>query len=446
MGGDTALLTRALVVRGRSYAFQQFRVTVVRGKDADAEKLSSAREFSVGTDEGNDFKLTDPTVSRHHCTISAREDGFFLRDLGSTNATHLMGVRVEGAFLAHGALIRIGDTELRFEVLDEEIHEPLSDDNRCGPMVGASPAMRHIFAMVPTLASSEATVLIEGETGVGKGLLAEAIHRAGPRAQSPFAELNCASITPTLIEAELFGHMRGAFTGAEASRPGVFESASGGSVFLDEIDSLPLGLQPAFLRVLEKGQVKRIGSDRSIPVNMRVIAATGVDLRQAVNKNRFRSDLFYRLNVIRVRIPPLRERRDDIPLLVDHFYRQYASSEEDDGPPAQLLATLCKQDWLGNVRELRNAVERAVILGDPHLAGHSIQGMRSDFDDTDDTTPFRIAKERAVARWERNYVERLIARHDGNQSQAARAVRMDRNHLRTLLRRYEIDLPGKPPR
>jgi DNA-binding NtrC family response regulator len=292
--------------------------------------------------------------------------------------------------------------------------------------------------VLPRLAESDSTILLEGETGTGKGLLAEAIHEASPRAAGPFIVLDCGAIPPTLIESELFGHEKGAFTGAAAARTGGFEAARGGTVFLDEIGELPLDMQPKLLRALEDRVVKRVGGNEPVRLDIRIIAATNRDLRTEINQGRFRSDLYYRLNTFRLRIPPLRERRDDIALLVAHFYRQLSPGGEP--PPAELITELARHDWPGNVRELRAAVERAVLLGDPAV-------WRALCDDAPplaederfaEGTSFRAAKERAVAAWEREYTRALITRYGGNLSRAARAVRMDRNHLRELLRRHKI--------
>jgi DNA-binding NtrC family response regulator len=297
--------------------------------------------------------------------------------------------------------------------------------------------MRRLFAMMQRIAAADSTLLIEGETGTGKGIIAEAIHGASARAGGPFVVVDCASIPPSLIEAELFGHTRGAFTGAGAARAGAFESAAGGTVFLDEIGELPLDMQPKLLRAIEDRVVKRVGGNDAVRLDIRIIAATNRDLRSEINQGRFRSDLYYRLNTFRLRIPPLRERREDIALLVAHFYRQLSPGGEP--PPAELLAELARHDWPGNVRELRAAVERAVLLGDPAV-WRALSGEAPAAEDTRfvDGTSFRAAKERAIAAWERDYVRSLIARHDGNLSRAARAVRMDRNHLRELLRRHQI--------
>ena len=381
--------------------------------------------------------LRDPTVSRHHCVIAATPEGFLLRDLGSTNGTRLAGYRVGSAWLEGGASIGVGETKLRFDLSGEEVGEPLSPDDRYGRMLGRSPAMRRIFALLPRVAASDATVLLEGETGTGKGLLAEMLHAESPRKGGPFVTVDCGSIPPTLIGSELFGHTRGAFTGAVAPKVGAFAAAQGGTVFLDEVGELPLEMQPQLLRVLEERTVKRLGSVEPLKLDVRVIAATNVDLRQAVNRGSFRSDLFYRLDVVRIVVPPLRERREDIAALVAHFYEQQARDGET--PPPAVVAALSAHDWPGNVRELRSAVERTLLLGDPQLWNEISTGgvdVPPGAETFDPALSFRAAKERAVARWEKWYVGKLFDHAQRNLSRAARTAHMDRTHLREMLRRY----------
>jgi DNA-binding NtrC family response regulator len=429
----------------RELRFPRYRLTVVDGPDQGRTFDGGATELAIGTAPANAVILNDAAVSRFHIAVVPTPRGHLVRDLGSTNGTQINGVAVERAYLAPGAILSIGQSRLRFDPLGGEERAALSSDARWGRALGTSEAMRRIFAVLPRLAESDATLLLEGETGTGKGLLAEAIHDASPRAKGPFITLDCGSIPPTLIESELFGHEKGSFTGAAGARVGGFEAARGGTVFLDEIGELPLDMQPKLLRALEDRVVKRVGGNEAIRLDIRIVAATNRDLRSEINQGRFRSDLYYRLNTFRLRIPPLRERRDDIALLVAHFYRQLSPAGEP--PPGELITELARHDWPGNVRELRAAVERAVLLGDPavwHALSGEAESPRAEpaaspaIDRFGDGTSFRAAKEHAVAAWERDYVRELIARHDGNLSRAARAVRMDRNHLRELLRRHRI--------
>jgi two-component system, NtrC family, response regulator GlrR len=298
--------------------------------------------------------------------------------------------------------------------------------------------MRRVLSVIPKLAASTATVLIEGETGTGKSAAARALHHEGPRARCPFVVVDCGSIPTALIECELFGHEKGAFTGAHAVRAGAFEVAQGGTVLLDEIGELPLDMQPKLLRVLEERVVKRIGGTAPLQMDVRILAATNRDLRAEVARGTFREDLYYRLAVVRLPLPALRHRRDDVPLLVQRFYRALTGC--GDEPPADLLEALTEESWPGNVRELRSAVERALLLGNPRdpegwagcgacvgpdPSGHLFHPERS----------FREAKERMIAEWEQHFVTDLMRRFGGNVSRAARAAGMDRTHLRRVMAR-----------
>ena len=449
MTSDRAL-TYHLAQSDPSQSFERFRLTVTGGVDQGRSCTSEEQELSVGTAESNQLQVTDAAVSRHHFSVQATPRGFLLRDLGSTNGTLVAGLRVEAAYLTSGVHIEAGRTVLRFEGLGEQLSEPLSPEERFGRALGASAPMRRIFALLPRIAGAETTVLLEGETGTGKSLLAEAIHRASPRAKGPFHVLDCSAIPPTLIESELFGHEKGAFTGATSSRPGVFEAARGGTLFLDEIGELPLDMQPKLLRALEDRQVKRIGAVAPVQLDVRLVAATNRDLREEVNRGSFRPDLFYRLNIIRLRVPALRERREDIPLLVGHFFAQFAG-REGARPSAELVDALVRQSWPGNVRELRAAVERAVLMGSPDCLSEPAEAERvpslaadgppldalADYL-LDERLSFREAKERALGRWETWYLGQLLARHGGNLSAASRAARMDRQYLRELLRKRRL--------
>ena len=437
--------TRAVAATAREVQVQRFRVEVVSGPNRGQVGAAEGTELAIGTAPGNHLVVTDPTVSRHHLVITATTNGFQVRDLGSTNGTCLAGYRVESAYLESGALVQLGETTVRFDALEERVTHPLSELDQFGDVLGQSPAMRRVFGILERVAPSDTTILLDGETGTGKGAIAEAIHQLSGRASGPFVVVDCGAIPPGLIESELFGHERGSFTGADERRIGAFEAASGGTVFLDEVGELGPDLQPKLLRVLEGRQVRRIGSVAPIPVDVRVIAATNRDLRHEVNAGQFRTDLYYRLNVMRVTVPPLRDRREDIPLLVAHFYRNIVKNA-DAAPPAELIMRLMRQPWAGNVRELRSAVERAVLLGaaaaTDGMGAPSSHGGDNTWPDMDFTVSFRDAKESAIGCWTRVYVRELVDRFGGNLSRAARAVSMDRNHLRDLLNKYANGAPS----
>jgi two-component system, NtrC family, response regulator GlrR len=426
--------TRALEVASNEIRYRRFSLKVVAGPDEGAEAMSAGEEATIGTEPGNDLVLSDRTVSRHHLAIRVCARGFELADLGSTNGTILGGYRVLSALIEPGALVGLGRTTVKFDAFDDQVREDLSPRERFGRAIGASAGMRRAFGLLERFAASDGTILLEGETGTGKEILAEAIHEESPRRAGPFVVVDCGAIPPTLIESELFGHARGAFTGAVEHRVGALESARGGTLFLDEIGELPLASQPALLRALEDRTCKRVGDDRRIHIDVRVVAATHRDLRHEVNRGRFRADLFYRLAVLRVRVPALRERRDDIPLLVRHFHAQLAGS---DVLPDDLVTALARQDWPGNVRELRSAVQRAVVLGE--ASGWTEGNRRKAAPDMRDLElTYSESKEAAIARWERGYLARLLERFSGNLSRAARSVGMSRNYLRKLAVRYGL--------
>lgn len=426
--------TRALSATAKELRIRRFRVEVLAGRDQGVVAAADGAELAIGTAPGNQLIATDASVSRHHCVIEAREDGFVVRDLGSTNGTTLGGYRVTNAFLEQGAVIGIGETSLRFEFGDDEIRQSLSAESEFGTVLGGSVAMRGLFSLMERVASANATVLMTGETGTGKGALAEALHQQGSRSAGPFVVVDCGAIPDSLIESELFGHEKGAFTGATEQRIGAFERASGGTIFLDEIGELGIDMQPKLLRVLENRELRRVGGSGTTKIDVRIVAATNRDLREEVNTGGFREDLLYRLNVMHLVIPPLRERRDDIPMLAESFYRHF-TKDAGAQPPADLLRKLMRQKFPGNVRELKAAVERSVVLGDLEQTTLAASGA----EELDFTQTYREAKESAVHEWELRYIPELVGRYDGNLSRAARAVSMDRNHLRKLLKGIRDD-------
>jgi transcriptional regulator with GAF, ATPase, and Fis domain len=408
-------------IRNNVLAMRRFEVVVIEGRDRGQRAVSTGDELTIGTTAGNDLQVQDPAVSRHHCVLRVCERGLELRDLGSTNGTYLGDSEIVQGYVKSGVRIRIGATTVEVALLDQEIEHPLATTAAFGRLLGASPAMRRLYAIVERFAQASSTVLIEGETGTGKELVAETIHELSPRRHGPLVVVDCGALPRELIESELFGHARGAFTGAHMARIGAFESAHGGTLVLDEIGELPLALQPALLRVLESRSIRPIGAGEVRQIDVRVLAATHRDLRVEVNQRRFRADLFYRLNVLRVVIPPLREREDDVRLLVDHFW---AMLRPDSAPPAELVEDLLVHSWPGNVRELRNAVERSAFSTGPARPAPALS--------------YGDAKEQALLAWERRWVEQLLGAHGGNLSRAARAAQMGRSNLRELARRHAL--------
>jgi DNA-binding NtrC family response regulator len=392
----------------------------------------------IGTHSSNDVVLRDPAVSRFHCKLTYESSRWRLQDSGSLNGTLLDDVRVRDADLGDQGVIALGDSVLHLRA-SEGIEVPLPNVESFGSLLGASVPMRKLFAFLEKVAGSEINVLIEGESGTGKELVAAEIVQHGPRAESPFVIVDCGAISPNLVESELFGHVQGAFTGAERERIGAFETANTGTVFLDEIGELPLELQPKFVRALESREIRRLGETKARKVDVRVIAATNRDLEREVNKGRFREDLYFRLAVTCVRLPPLRERADDLPLLIRGLLATLGIPDQIRLFSPQILAELAAYDWPGNVRELRNYVERTVVLKEPVLA---LQRQEPSAGDVDLRLPFKMAKDSMVDAFERNYVAALLDAADGNISQAARAGRMDRMYLHRLIQKHGLRTGG----
>ena len=428
--------THPVTHHARTTQIARLRLVVTSGRDRGRTCEPEDTELSVGTAPGNSLVLTDLAVSRHHFAISFLNRSPRIRDLGSTNGTRVDGTQIFDASLHAGATITLGDTTLL--VHDAGVTtDALSEESSFSAVLGTSSAMRRLFTKLPKVAAADATVMLTGETGTGKSLIARTIHDASPRRTGPFVVIDCGAIPPSLIESELFGHVQGAFTGAHRDRLGAFRAAAGGTVLLEEVGELPLDLQPKLLRALEEREVTPVGEDRSFPLDVRILAATHRDLRERVNAGQFRSDLFYRLDVVSLRVPALRERPRDIAILTDHFHRELTGT----AAPEELTAAFSARAWPGNVRELRAAVERALILDeiDPSHVDASTPAAPTEIDPT---RSFREAKDAAIAGWEISYLRALVAQHRGNVSSAARAVRMDRNHLSDLLKRYAIDPRG----
>jgi len=431
--------TELIGVRGKPGAVRRFRVVGVAGPATGKSVASSADRCSIGSHASNDLVLEDAAVSRFHCEVRADGRGHWLVDQDSSNGTELDGVPVVKAGLREGSIVKIGHSTLRFHLAAEQNVLPLSSRTRFGTLVGASVAMRAAFALLERAAESDATVLIEGETGTGKEGAAESIHRQSPRAEAPFIVVDCSAMPAALLESELFGHEKGAFTGASARRIGAFEEADRGTVFLDEIGELPPDLQPKLLRVLERKEIRRLGQNQYRPVNVRVVAATNRDLRAQVNSGAFRSDLYFRLAVVQIPLPSLRERLDDVPVLVEHFIGAMGLDPVAAAPlrAPDFLQQLARAAWPGNVRELRNHLERCVVLQQP-LSVSEADETRGDGFTIDPRRSYSEAKRLVLDEFERRYLEGLLALHGGNVSKAAREAGMDRVYLYKLLHRHGL--------
>jgi len=428
------------------------KLVVLKGPERGQEHVVSSDVIRVGKANDNDLTVTDETVSRVHFEIVRDAKGYLLRDLHSTNGTFLDGAEIKEAYIRAGSVIAAGAAELKFTPFEERIEILPSEENELGEMVGRSMQMRGIFGLIQRICHTDATVLIGGETGTGKDLIARTLHDMSPRASGEFVVVDCGAVAGTLIESELFGHEKGAFTGASTTRQGAFELAHGGTVFLDEIGELALDLQPKLLRVLEQRELRRVGGGKTLKVDIRVIAATRKDLRQEVDKGKFREDLYFRLNVVPIVSPSLRDRKEDIPALIERFLDQLCPpGRERPQLTGETLSALMDHEWPGNVRELRNVVERALALNmDPGSLVAPIDGRRATTHggsggsariEFEPELSFREQKERWNDEFEQRYLVWLLRRNAGNISKAARDADMDRKYLHKLLKKFSID-PG----
>jgi DNA-binding NtrC family response regulator len=413
------------------------RVEVIDGPDR-GKHVIGGDVVSVGTARDNALAIADFTVSRYHLEVSVRPSGILVTDLGSTNGTYIGGVRIERAIVPPGTLLSLGGTKIRFDdAVRRTIPGPVAGaPHTLAGMIATSPAMLRLFADVERVAATPTSVLIVGESGTGKERVAEAIHARSARAGAPLVTIDCGALSSGLLASELFGHDKGAFTGADRTHKGAFERANGGTVFLDEIGELPAADQSALLGVLERRRFRRVGGTSEVELDARIIAATNRDLRAEVNSGRFRHDLYHRLAVVVLRLAPLRERREDIPVLIEHFARELGAA----GPIEAVfggdqLAAWRKHPWPGNVRELRNAVEATLVVGPQPLTGDApAEGVSA----PPAILPYKDHRAAVVREFEHGYLVRLLALAAGNVSQAARIAKMDRSHLIDLLHRHGL--------
>ncbi|MEJ7731326.1 MAG: sigma 54-interacting transcriptional regulator [Polyangiaceae bacterium] len=418
-----------------------FTLLVIEGPEAGRSfSVDGSRpaRLLVGQSPACELRLSDRQVSRRHAALAVEGRRLRITDLGSSNGTFIDGVSVLDGHLSGGEVVRVGGTALRVEPAAEGDAAPPPAATGFGRTVGASLEMRRIYPFCERLAQSDVTVIIEGETGTGKEVLAESLHERGRRSAGPFVVFDCTAVPENLVESALFGHERGAFTGAVNAHRGVFEEAHGGTLLIDEIGDLEGGLQPKLLRVLERGEVRRVGGDRSIAVDVRVLAATRRNLDQEVQAGRFRDDLFFRLAVARIELPPLRERHGDIAVLAAHFWRIHSLPGDHEPIPYSLLRRFEDYAWPGNVRELSNAVARHIALGnlaevdaarhgDAAAQARDVLGSVLALD-----LPLSQARQRVVDEFERRYLTRMLDKHGGNIGRAAEASGIARRYFQLL--------------
>ena len=427
----------------RSLPVQGLRLEVTRGPDLGKVALATSGTITIGTAPGNDLVLTDDTVSRYHAELSHRGDRILVVDHGSTNGTLSGSVAINSATVAPGTVLTLGRTSIRVEdsaMLEIEVY----DDDQLADLRGRSPHMLALMAQVKRIARSDASVLLLGETGAGKEVVARAIHELSPRSEKPFETVDCGALAPTLIASELFGHERGAFTGADQQHIGAFERAHGGTLFLDEIGELPQQLQATLLGALERRSFRRLGGKSPIDVEVRVICATNRDLRAEVNEGTFRQDLYYRIAVLLLRIPPLRDRGEDIPLLIEHFAREAGySGNIDELVPPSAMEGLLHHRWPGNVRELRNFVEAALAFG----VAPKIEDLEQERDPSRFPSlateqlvemSFKTARSLILDEFEKIYLSALLERCRDNVSEAARVSEIHRSYFNRMLRRHGL--------
>jgi DNA-binding NtrC family response regulator len=459
---DPPTHTRPALDGRLSLVYTHVRLTVTSGPDAGRRLETEKDVIRIGQSQDNDFVIKDPAVSRFHAELQKRQGQFALVDLGSTNGTYAGNLKVKEATLASRTEIIVGDSTILFEPSSTEVVVEPSGVRRLGEMVGDSVAMREIFTVVERVAPTDLATLITGETGTGKEVAARAIHAFSKRRDNSFVTLALGALPPALIESALFGHEQGALPGADATYAGAFERASGGTLFLDELDQLPLELQPRLLRAVERGEIQRLRGDRPVRVDVRVIAASSGDLKALVDKGMFRSDLYYRLAVIRLDLPPLRDRSQDVPRLVETFFQRFGEELVATGAHARklsvgALAQLQRYEFPGNVRELLNILRRAAVVAKdeeilvsdlpaevtgarPITRSSETSGSMSL---PDSSMPFKDAKAQVLDTFERQYLQDLLIRHKHNISKAAREAGIDRRHLYRLLDKYEIEVKDR---
>lgn len=447
MESEPVTISRIVTKEDRTSTWEMRRARLVlkQGPDSERTVALSPDGIVIGTSPECDLVLTDNAVSRRHLRIKPVDSGFSIEDLGSKNGTFMQSVRIIHAIASGGQTIEIGHTQIALELENGTEVYPLSASTHFGSLLGKSLPMRRAFAVLERAAESDASLLIEGESGTGKDLAAETVHAMSSRSQGPLVIVDCGAIPPNLAESELFGHIKGAFTGAEKERVGAFQSADGGTIFLDEIGELDPSVQPKLLRVLEKHQVKKVGENTWSDVNVRIMAATNRDLTMDVESGKFRSDLYYRLSVLKVHLPPLRDRPEDIAPIAKSLVTKLkpdADAESILSPSVKNM--LVSHHWPGNVRELRNVMERLLLFPDwPDLAldgqKHQSRGPASDeLASPLFAMPFHEAKRVLTEEFEKKYLSRILEDSDWVVSKAAQRAGIPRQTIHRLMTKLDI--------
>ena len=422
---------------------RKVRIEVLGGPDSGRHAELPGPEVRVGSAPDCDLALRDPTVSRHHLTLRVEGERIRVIDFGSTNGTLLDGLSVRDAFARPDSRIQAGTSTLRLGMLPDVVEVPVSSRERFGALLGTSVAMRRVFAILERVAPTDTTLLVEGETGTGKELVAEGVHEESQRGAGPFVVFDCSAVSPNLIESELFGHVKGAFTGAIGDRAGAFEAADGGTLFLDEIGELPLDLQPKLLRALERREVRRVGSNQVKRVDVRIIAATNRSLALEVERGRFREDLYYRLAVIHLVLPPLRERPEDIPLLVAHFTRELGgataaplpeTADQDAGEP-DLRRERARAAQLRRPRPLPARPHPARAAGGLGAAQPAVPALTMSLDLS---VPLKQARDRLIDHYELAYLREALNLTSGNITRAAELAGVNRKFIQRAMKRLGL--------
>jgi transcriptional regulator with PAS, ATPase and Fis domain len=430
----------------RVIKYAKTQIVVIEGPDAGTELEVAGTPVRIGTSADNTLVLDDDFVSRQHCEILPTAAGVRVRDNGSRNGMFVGATKVADATYTEPFQLRLGQTTLSITPLTETVDREQSTTDRFGDILGGSACMRELFADLMRIAPTEVSVLIEGETGTGKELVADSIHLASPRATGPYVVFDCSAVAPNLAESELFGHERGAFTGAVTARAGVFEQAHGGTIFIDELGELPKDLQPKLLRVLEKKEVRRVGGSKTIPVDARVIAATNRNLPAEIARGNFREDVYFRIATTHVYVPALRDRMDDLPMLVGHFLSRAVPPRSVADIPPHVWEMLNAYRWPGNVRELQNAVQRLLILPEralnPNAQRQAVPGLEAPAQSVAASElklePLRIARREAADEFERNYLKLVLEKTDGNVTRAAAIAEVSRQMIQYLMRKHSV--------